>query len=503
MKSVIIIAIAFVFLVIPQVYAQTQGISITAVAEEGSNIILVTGHTVSGYTDVTFTVTSPSGNNVVDLSQVSPDENGDFATIFEIKPIWIEDGFYSIAAKQGSSSLYTITVLVEVIDGKASKTNVTESNLETGIFMPIPSTARDAGLEIYAEAKRGSTTIEITGLTDRVSQDITLTITAPNGNVVSIESFSPMLDGEFTSVITTGGPLWKQDGFYTVTARQFDDPNYTASIQIDIRDGVVAANYEIPLDEIEKITNEEGYVSTEREWITSGPFQIDRSEYLLGEKIFVRVGGLSSEEKGQIAFLRPLNDTHHSVYLTISFDGSERNGFNQYFQPQLSKNNGFCTVDAFVGEWRVVFRGTEYADLTFKITEDILPGDESSYEKNVCVIEEQSNDVGYSNPMDKFVRGTNVEPEPKGLGIASFVDKSKDPQSYIDRYNSEPAYKKWFNENYPQYASIEQAVGLELTQKIPDWVKNIFGWYAADQVSEDELLNAIKYLINEKILLVD
>jgi len=54
MKPVIIIAIAFVFLVIPQVYAQTQGISITAVAEEGSNIILVTGHTVSGYTGGTL-----------------------------------------------------------------------------------------------------------------------------------------------------------------------------------------------------------------------------------------------------------------------------------------------------------------------------------------------------------------------------------------------------------------------------------------------------------------
>ena len=137
------------------------------------------------------------------------------------------------------------------------------------------------------------------------------------------------------------------------------------------------------LDEIEKTNLENKYTQKPREWITSGPFQIDRNEYVLGEKIFVRVGGLSSEEKGQIAFLRPLNDTHHSVYLTISFDGSERNGFNQYFQPQLSKNNGFCTVDDFVGEWRVVFRGTEYADLTFKITEDILPGDESSYEP-VC-----------------------------------------------------------------------------------------------------------------------
>jgi len=43
----------------------------------------------------------------------------------------------------------------------------------------------------------------------------------------------------------------------------------------------------------------------------------------------------------------------------------------------------------------------------------------------------------------------------------------------------------------------------EPIQKIPDWVKNIFVWYGQDQVSEDELLNAIKYLINEKIIKLD
>jgi len=137
------------------------------------------------------------------------------------------------------------------------------------------------------------------------------------------------------------------------------------------------------LDEIEKTNLENEYSPKPREWITSGPFQIDRSEYILGEKIFVRVGGLSSEEKGQIAFLRPLNDTHQKIYMTIPFDGTDGDSFNRYLQPQLSKNNGFCTVDDFVGEWRVVFRNTEYADLTFKITEDILPGDESSFEP-VC-----------------------------------------------------------------------------------------------------------------------
>jgi len=133
------------------------------------------------------------------------------------------------------------------------------------------------------------------------------------------------------------------------------------------------------LDDIEKINLENEYSPKPREWITSGPFQIDRSEYVLGEKIFIRIGGLSYEEKGQIAFLRPLNSTHYEVYVTIPFDGAKKPAFNYYIEPQLSKTRGFCTVDDFVGNWRVVFRGTDYPNLEFKITDEILPGKEDSY----------------------------------------------------------------------------------------------------------------------------
>ena len=47
------------------------------------------------------------------------------------------------------------------------------------------------------------------------------------------------------------------------------------------------------------------------------------------------------------------------------------------------------------------------------------------------------------------------------MGLASFVDGSRDPQYYVDRYNSEPSYKEWFDENFAQYSSIYEAVGLE------------------------------------------
>jgi len=128
------------------------------------------------------------------------------------------------------------------------------------------------------------------------------------------------------------------------------------------------------LDEIKKNTAENEYVPSPREWITSGPFQIDRSEYAIGEKIFIRIGGLQFEDIGQIAVMRPLNATHYSVYLTIPFDGVKKAGFNYYIEPQLSKTRGLCSTDDIMGEWTLVFRGTNYPNLYFDITEKVVPG---------------------------------------------------------------------------------------------------------------------------------
>jgi predicted secreted protein with PEFG-CTERM motif len=226
------------------VFAQSAGMSLTATADKGSNTIVVTGKTVSHFTDITFTVTSPSGNNLVAAWQITPDVSGNFGTEFKIGPTWTENGLYTITAKQGSSSLYTLDVLVEVTNGKTGRISVTESNLQ-GIFRPNENNAATGKGIILDEiiVEEGSTLFEVTGMTDRVSQDITLKVVAPNGNVVKVAQLSPKLNGEFATEITVGGSLWKQDGSYTVTVQQFDDPKYTASAQVGIKDGVVIPEF--------------------------------------------------------------------------------------------------------------------------------------------------------------------------------------------------------------------------------------------------------------------
>src|SRR3989338_8986698 len=174
-------------------FAQDTGISISATASEGSDTISVSGHTRSQITDITFTVISP-GLNVVSIDQLTPDANCDFATEFKVNPMWKESGFYTIKAEQSphGSSLYKTSLRVEVINGRTSETDVTESTLETGFFEP-KVTVRTGLIIKEANSMAGSNTIAIIGTTDSAST-ITMKVIAPNGNIVTADQFAPVLD---------------------------------------------------------------------------------------------------------------------------------------------------------------------------------------------------------------------------------------------------------------------------------------------------------------------
>nr|MBC8501592.1 hypothetical protein [Nitrosopumilus sp.] len=82
----------------------------------------------------------------------------------------------------------------------------------------------------------------------------------------------------------------------------------------------------------------------------------------------------------------------------------------------------------------------------------------------------------------------------------NFIDDTKDPQSYVDRYNNEDSYKEWFDENYPDY-TIEEAVGV--TQPIPGWIKNTASWWSEGMITEDEFIKGIEFLVEKRILNVN
>ena len=243
--------------------ASDVGMSVIATAEEGGNIISVSGETTSDITDVTIRVISPNGSNVVGVDQVTPDSNGEFSTEFNVSN-WKQDGLYEIKINQGiasgqfdsgtivssSSSLYTFTLYVDVTSGITAETSTTESSVvsDTGVS---PDTkfdySNERGLWIEANAMEGSDTIEITGTTSHATlTDVIFTVIAPNGNLVSVAQITPDASGDFATDISVGGPLWSQDGAYTITAQQGDTQNgsiFTDSVEVDIADGLVVPEF--------------------------------------------------------------------------------------------------------------------------------------------------------------------------------------------------------------------------------------------------------------------
>ena len=248
--SLVLMAVALMSVtsVHQDVFAKDAGMSLTAIAEEGENIISISGETTSTITDVTIRVISPNGSNVVGVDQVTPDTNGEFSTQFNVSN-WTQDGMYKIKANQGTSLLYSITVSVEVNSGVTAETSTTESSLVSNqsnddlAAVSTESIEEISGLSITANAMEGSDTIEITGQTSKTNEDVTFTVTSPNGNLVSVDQISPDTNGEFAADISVGGPLWSQDGAYTVTAQQGNDSMFTDSVEVEIADGLVVPEF--------------------------------------------------------------------------------------------------------------------------------------------------------------------------------------------------------------------------------------------------------------------
>ena len=138
----------------------------------------------------------------------------------------------------------------------------------------------------------------------------------------------------------------------------------------------------IKKDKLDNDSSDNPYIPKEREWIQSGPFKIDRSEYVVWEKIFINIEEIDKFTKGQMVFYKSVNNSHGYTYKTISFDGSKLQQ-NLYLSLDLNELRGICTVDMLVGDWELIFEGTNFESLKFKVTDQIIPGMERRYEP-VC-----------------------------------------------------------------------------------------------------------------------
>ena len=128
-------------------------------------------------------------------------------------------------------------------------------------------------------------------------------------------------------------------------------------------------------------TNEKEIVETNNETkFLSGDFRIDKTQYNIGEKIFLDMDHIGSNDKGTVYVLRPLNDTHRITYITIPFNGENNNSFSYYFEAKLDERKRVCSIDDLDGIWSIVFDGTNYPNIEFEVKNQISDWDERNYD---------------------------------------------------------------------------------------------------------------------------
>ena len=83
----------------------------------------------------------------------------------------------------------------------------------------------------------------------------------------------------------------------------------------------------------------------------------------------------------------------------------------------------------------------------------------------------------------------------KNIGTLTYT-LTQDPSYKIDQKVKEEYSSEENNSNIIQSSD-------DTPKKIPDWVKNVFGWYHLDRVTEAEVISAIQYLIKNDIIKLD
>ncbi|WP_249111110.1 PEFG-CTERM sorting domain-containing protein [Nitrosopumilus sp. K4] len=193
---------------------------------------------VTPYSEVNLSVVAPDGE-IVYSYELTFDDDGNFKRLIHPPIHGFKIGTYTITASHPQISITNQFQFTVVGNGVASEGVMQE----TKSLSQLTQEKLNSDMYILANAVQGDTDIKITGKTIWTDRDVTLKVTSPNGNLITVAQVSPSSDGAFSSTIKTGGPLWNEDGMYTVTAYQGDYSELTDTVKVEIANGVVVPEF--------------------------------------------------------------------------------------------------------------------------------------------------------------------------------------------------------------------------------------------------------------------
>jgi len=192
--------------------------------------------------------------------------------------------------------------------------------------------------EFYAEGG----TITISGFVKNFDasdpqkrMDVTIVITAPNGNLVTVLQISPSSDGNYSDSFTAGGMI-NAEGDYTVKAKWGAQSNQTV-FKYGGSSGAPVVEEEAPEPTQTEVVDEEPEVDEEPVMESSqpvcGPGTVLKNNVCVAEQqkgggCLIATAAFGSEMAPQVQFLREIRD---NTVLQTQSGSTFMTGFNQFY----------------------------------------------------------------------------------------------------------------------------------------------------------------------------
>ena len=191
--------------------------------------------------------------------------------------------------------------------------------------------------EFYAEGG----TITISGFVKNFDasdpqkkMDVTIVITAPNGNLVTVLQISPSSDGNYSDSFTAGGMI-SAEGDYTVKAKWGAQSNqtvfkYGGSSGAPVVEKEVSEPTQIAVDEEPEVDEEPVMESSQP---VCGPGTVLKNNVCVAEQqggggCLIATAAFGSEMAPQVQFLREIRD---GTVLQTQSGSTFMTGFNQFY----------------------------------------------------------------------------------------------------------------------------------------------------------------------------
>lgn len=194
--------------------------------------------------------------------------------------------------------------------------------------------------------------------------------------------------------------------------------------------------------------------------------QLDQNSYQKGDSI--NVSGTVSEDSSGLVTIVLRDPTDKFVLLSQAIIQSDDSfvkniPINEKFQVPGTYNATSFVLNMTAGKIQSFDFDATLSDKNRDFDEDLF----SDIEKMESEIIQEIDNKIIEEPQlidEEIVIEKQENKISKKSQIADFVDPSKKPEYYLDRYYNEPIYQAWFDKNYPQL-TIEEAVGYVIPTK--------------------------------------